>query len=193
MIDYAGANTPRNRQWPFILFLMGSGLAFGIVTLAFVLPMSNSPRIHENWMACNSRMRQIGMYMLLYANEHKGAHPDSVNSLAAYVILHNDSYALTCPGHSALPASGPTTKAAIEDFNDGGNLSFNYLGGGTTMSVSRNHVLAYEPLNNHGDGLNVLLGDGRVQYLRGSDAKAFSAQIASGVMPLFWPATQPIE
>ena len=47
-----------------------------------------------------------------------------------------------------------------------GHLSYIYLGKEmNTKTISPDTIVAYEPLSNHGDGSNVLFGDGHVEFV----------------------------
>ncbi|HEX3357256.1 MAG TPA: H-X9-DG-CTERM domain-containing protein [Tepidisphaeraceae bacterium] len=137
---------------------------------------------------CPSNLRQIGQAILLYANDHHGAYPDSVST----ILLEEEvtSQLFICPTSNDTPATGPTTQAVAANLTAGGHLSYIYLGRGWTVAMTpANAIVAYEPLSNHGgDGMNVLFGDGHVEFLSAIAAKPILANAAPGNPPVTLPS-----
>ena len=98
-----------------------------------------------------------------------------------------------CPNTNHTPAAlGPTTQATAANIHSGGHLSYIYLGKGFTSSVAPNVILAYEPLSNHyGNGMNVLFGDGHVEFIHTAEATALIAELTTGHNPPRPPTTAP--
>jgi prepilin-type processing-associated H-X9-DG protein len=48
-------------------------------------------------------------------------------------------------------------------------------------------VIACEPLSNHGDGINVLFGDGHVEFVGLPDATTILSDVTTGKLPVKWP------
>lgn len=69
-----------------------------------------------------------------------------------------------------------------------GAVSYAYLGKGLTsadLNQNPDIVLAYEPLSNHGGfGMNVLFGDGTVEWVQGARAQSILFQASSGSHPV---------
>ena len=100
-----------------------------------------------------------------------------------------DAYTFVCRATTDTPAQGPTTQAIVADLTSGGHLSYVYLGKGfNTKTVANDAVIAYEPLENHKTGLNVLVGDGRVRFLFEPEADQFLAKVRAGGSPVRWAA-----
>ncbi|HEY2589311.1 MAG TPA: H-X9-DG-CTERM domain-containing protein [Tepidisphaeraceae bacterium] len=64
-----------------------------------------------------------------------------------------------------------------------GNYPYIYRGAGLTDAVPADIVLLYEPLQNHGSGINVLHADGSVEWLDRKDAIAFLDRLRSATGP----------
>jgi prepilin-type processing-associated H-X9-DG protein len=141
---------------------------------------ANSARV-----TCASCLHQIGLAMRLYADAHGGSFPDSFTT----IMLTSDiaPAAFVCPLTDALDPSGPTSRAAADALTDGRHLSHVYAARGLTLAeVTANTVLAYEPLASHGDGMNVLFGDGRVEFLDPKTGAMLAAHVAAGESPVVW-------
>jgi prepilin-type processing-associated H-X9-DG protein len=141
-------------------------IAFFLVWAGFVLlPSVKRTGVVENRVKCANNLRQIGLAISLYAGELHGEYPDSFGTL----LLHQDIAAsvFICSETTDIPADGPTTQAIADHLMDGGHMSYIYLGRGLKNgSVPDDVVIAYEPLSNHaGQGMNVLFGDGHVEFL----------------------------
>ncbi|HVT89740.1 MAG TPA: H-X9-DG-CTERM domain-containing protein [Tepidisphaeraceae bacterium] len=108
---------------------------------------------------CASRLKSIGQMMFQYANEFGNEFPDSF----ATFLLREDctSDLFVCPSSEDMH----TPEAVIRSMMQGGRLSYVYLGAGFKQPVAPDAVLAYERLSNHVEGMNVLFGDGHVDFI----------------------------
>jgi len=132
---------------------------------------------------CASNLKQIGLAMMLYANENGGVYPNAVDQL---VTFHSEyiSDIFCCPQASDTPATGPTTQAVAANLMAGGHLSYVYLGNGFTNAASVDAVLAHETPGHHrGGGMNVLFGDLHVEFISERQAKALLAELQAGFNP----------
>jgi prepilin-type processing-associated H-X9-DG protein len=133
---------------------------------------------------CASNLHQIGLTMMLYANEHGGTYPQTMDKL-----VHLDGYDISteifcCPASYDTPAAGPTTRAVAANLMAGGHLSYVYLGNGFRDGTSVDAVLARETLGHHqGGGINVLFGDLHVEFISEPQAKALIAELQAGHNP----------
>ena len=120
--------------------------------------------------------------MALYANDHQGRYPDTMGDL-----LEEDmtTAVFICPAsNDQVAATAPTTQAAAANLLAGGHLSYIYCGKGIIGTPPANKVLAYEPLANHQNtGMNVLYGDGHVEFFRVPAATAMIAELNAGHNP----------
>jgi prepilin-type processing-associated H-X9-DG protein len=133
---------------------------------------------------CANNLHQIGLAMLLYANAHGGEYPDSLTTIARETDLNPVVY--VCPLTDAKQPPGPTSRAVADQLTDGHHLSHVYAARGLKSDVSENTVLAFEPLANHGDGMNVLFGDGRVEFVQPAEGARLAARVAAGESPVVW-------
>ena len=169
----------------FVVFLVIAAVSLiGLV----VLPSPNggrgdsSPRVK-----CASNLRQIGQAILLYGNDHQGQYPDSF----ATILLNEDitSDIFVCPDSNDTAAVGPTTQAAAANLSTPEHCSYVYIGSNfNTATVPSNAVVAYEPLSNHANtGMNVLFGDGRVEFVNSAAAGLITAKVSARAFPVTMP------
>jgi prepilin-type processing-associated H-X9-DG protein len=123
----------------------------------------------------------VGLAMLLYSNEHGGQYPACFEDLILQGELTPNF--LCCPRTNDTQATGPTTQAVAANLASGGHLSYVYAARGFSASASAETVLAYEPLANHGDGANILWGDGSVEFVDAIKAQKIISQVESGTNP----------
>ena len=181
-LDYAGpSSNPRRRTHPLtwvIASLVIPLLAYSILTMP---SLHFSPSV-ANRVKCGSNLRQIGQAIMLYANEHQGRYPDKIGDLMDQDIT---TAVFICPASNDTDAvPGPTTQASSANVHAGGHLSYIYLGKGLTGTQSATMVIAYEPLTNHANsGMNVLFGDGHVQFVGLPAATTLIAELNAGQNP----------
>jgi len=144
-----------------------AGLVLGAVGLVFFLPMSiaillpSFDRAYEtaNRVKCASNERQIGQAILLYSNDYQGQYPpDFVTLLKTENIT---------PSVFVCPSSNDTPAKSAAELLSGGHCSYVYVGQGlTAQTVSPSTVVLYERHDAHGgDGVNMLFGDGHVEFM----------------------------
>lgn len=170
-----------------------------VVVVAVCMPR---PRSYDTptrvW--CASNLKQIGQAILLYANENKGATPDSFSVALQTQDLVPDVF---------VCRSTSTEKAANNDsFLAEPDKHCDYIYVGDRLPMPNDHVPEWAVIafdrerNHHGDGVNVLFGDGHVEFLLFSGHgkptpwwDGVQAQIARGDRPILLPAsaTQPVR
>jgi prepilin-type processing-associated H-X9-DG protein len=189
-LDYEspGGESRRGVSQP-LLWLFGILAVLFLIDVLF-LPSISRPRPMSNRIKCQSNLRQIGQAIVMYANENHGAYPDSFATLLANEDITASVF--VCPESNDTDATGPTTQAFVTNLTAGGHLSYIYVGAGwTTATTPANAVVAYEPLTNHGGtGMNVLFGDGHVDWLTPAQAKAILAKAGQGKPPVIVPSGQ---
>jgi prepilin-type processing-associated H-X9-DG protein len=164
-----------------VLNVLGWGAYFALI-FAVMAPSLGRARETANRVKCASNLRQIGIAILLYANENHGHYPDSVDQL----LLTQDitSPVFVCPSSKDAAATGATTQAVATNLHTGGHLSYVYLGKGMTNDAAATTVVAYEPLSNHSNaGCNVLFGDGSVRFIAQPQAGQLIKQLEAGQNP----------
>lgn len=135
---------------------------------------------------CANNLQQIGLALFAYANANEGRLPDSLETLAMNSQL--TPVVFVCPLTDDVEVVAATSRAVAEQLTEGGHLSHVYTGGGLSMAeVTGDTILAYEPLANHGDGMNALFGDGHVKFLDARRGKVVAGRAAAGLRPVVRP------
>lgn len=123
-----------------------------------------------NRVKCASNMKQIGLALLLYSQANDGQLPDSMLELPLHVDITSDVFC--CPSSNDEPAPGRTPTEQVARLRHGRHCSYVYHGRGLTWPQPEGVPVACEPLTNHaGDGMNILFGDGRVEFLAPAEAE----------------------
>ena len=159
--------------------------------ITFLLRL-RSPRVESPRLPCASNLRQLGLGAIMYANEHHMKMPDDLQTL--FDSEEFGSSVLVCPS-SNLPSLSRATTQAADAAITSSQVSYIYLGKGLTVNAPADTVLMYEPIGDHGDGMNVLFADAHVEWLDLIEAQKLLARIAAGQNPVRYPApvmsTQP--
>ena len=162
------------------------------IVFGLLAPLLNRSPVESPRVACASNLRQIGQGIQMYANDHAGKLPDDFSTLFEAEDLSPGVF--VCPEGTVVPPSGPTTQAVIAAMKKPGAVSYIYLGKTLTsadLNQNPDIVLAYEPLSNHGgSGMNVLFGDGSVEWIQGSGAQNILTQALSAQRPVKLPQNQ---
>jgi prepilin-type processing-associated H-X9-DG protein len=132
-------------------------------------------------MKCASNLRQIGQAVQMYANENRGAFPPDFPTLLLSQELTSGLF--VCQSTDDERADGPTTAAIAAQLTAGGHLSYVYTGRGMTVHSPAGAVVAYEPLDNHRDGSNVLFADFKVKWLDAAAMKKLTGELDAGYNP----------
>jgi len=171
------------RKQAFTGLMLGSLTAI-LFVLGFVLvPALNNTENRADRIKCQSHLKIIGQSLFRYTQINKGQFPARFTQLITDCDVA--SYFFVCPHSTDQRAVGANTEQTLADFAKPGRCSYIYLGTGqTTPSVTKDFVLAYEPLENHEkEGAHFLFGNGRVEWLDAEEADRFIAQLKSGVNP----------
>ncbi|MGB7158599.1 MAG: DUF3352 domain-containing protein [Tepidisphaeraceae bacterium] len=138
---------------------------YNAMAMSVLMPSLNRARETANRVKCASNMRQIGLAILLFSNENRGKYPATLGELLKTQEITVDVF--TCPSTSLtvpanLRAGGVEARAAWVDEH----ASYAYAGAGKTNAAGAGEIVLYEHLHNHGnDGINILFGDGRVEFV----------------------------
>jgi prepilin-type processing-associated H-X9-DG protein len=167
-VDEAGLHMKSCSSFPGSELLAGDPGSIGVggsaLMISILLPSLNRAREMANRAKCASNLRQIGQGMLLYANENRGRYPDELGQLNMGVVV------FVCPSRgTSIPPDirGPTPEAKQQAAKwVDAHSDYVYLGKGLTYAIDAQTVLVYEKESNHSrDGMNMLYGDGHVEWM----------------------------
>jgi len=164
------------------------GIALGLfllATLTLGLLFLSKLRERDNRENCAFNLHQIGIALLEYADRNGGAFPPTLASLITDPHVDFRVRALVCPSTTDSPAPGATPDQQAHAIQtEPGHLSYVYAGKGLTNQATAATVLAYDNPHNHGDaGIEVLFGDGHVEFLDKARADRMKAELQSGHNP----------
>jgi prepilin-type processing-associated H-X9-DG protein len=136
------------------------GAALGV---SILLPSLNRARETANRVKCASNERQIGQGILLWANDHKGQYPPTLGDLATDGDLTPEVF--ICPsGNTALPKDYKTMAPADLAKWVNEHADYVYVGAGQNTMIGADQVVLYEKPADHTTGMNILFGDGHVEF-----------------------------
>lgn len=187
IIEYATSDRPPWYRRPLtIVQLLVLVLIFaGIVQLLVPTTIRRRQWDHEQ-SHCRSNMRQLAQMMQLYANDNRGAYPDSLDSLVHYADpLDHDLFCCSLKFvHSTPP---PTTQAFIDILKDPASGSYLYLP--PTGNPQPNEVLLVERQAAHPNPTpaNVILGDGSGRFITAAQHQKILQQIGEGKTKIILP------
>jgi prepilin-type processing-associated H-X9-DG protein len=162
---------PRRSRARYLVWAVGIVVVGGML-ISVMLPSLCRAREPANRVKCGSNLRQIGQAIGLYAQGHGGQYPPSLavllsaEDITAEVMIcasSNDEKS------AAVDTAGVVAELAAAEANSPGHkhcLSYVYVGKALTeKTATEKTIVAYEPLENHGgQGVNVLFGDGHVEF-----------------------------
>jgi prepilin-type processing-associated H-X9-DG protein len=128
-------------------------------------------------------MKQIGLGAIMYANANGGQFPDDLEAIVTSQSLAPT--VLNCPSSADKPPSNTSTQALLADMKKPGHVSYVWVGKGLTVQAAANVVILFEPTSNHrGEGMNVLFGDGHVEWTNDGEADSILDQQKRGISPI---------
>jgi prepilin-type processing-associated H-X9-DG protein len=165
-------------------------LAFVFIMLAVagILRIATLERDSINLIPCASHLNQLGLGIYLYARDHDGRFPASLEEVVLAQGLAPEL--LVCPSSADTIASAKSMPLA-QELKHPGHCSYIYLGAGRNMSdFAYQWVLAYDRPANHPEGYFVLFGDGHVEFQRASDFEKRLEETRQQLLAATQPATQ---
>jgi hypothetical protein len=140
-------------------------------------------RERQNRVYCQSNISKIGQGFQLYANDHAGQLPQRFDQLISEADLNPAVF--ICPSTDDDYAAGPTIQQILADFQKPGHCSYIYVGAGmSTSTITKDSVLAYEPVEHHeGRGAHFVFGDFGAEWRNAKEARKMIEQLKKGVNP----------
>lgn len=161
--------------FPGAELLADSGMGTAIVgqsalITSILLPSLSRSRETANRVKCASNQRQIGQAILMYANEHRGKYPDDMGTLVKTEDIVVNVFICPSSNNALPPEVGQMTLdqrvAWVTEHSD-----FVYLGKGQTTAAPADRIILYEKPGAHdADGMNMLYGDGHVEFQHTAEA-----------------------
>jgi prepilin-type processing-associated H-X9-DG protein len=140
---------------------MGSAVAAEQgLTAGVLLPSLSRARMTANMVKSGSNLRQIGQAMFLYANENKGKFPRTMGELLLTQDITIDVF-VNPQTRTRAPREKNKEEQALWVSNDS---DYEYLGAGKNEQTGANVILAHEKIRPKARGINMLFGDGHVEY-----------------------------
>jgi prepilin-type processing-associated H-X9-DG protein len=131
---------------------------------SILLPSLNRARETANRVKCASNMRQIGMACLLYANDNKGKYPPDMGTMLKTQDIVADVFLCPSSGNQ-IPNDLRGANVDVLAAWVNANASYVYVGAGLKNDAPAETVVLYEKKEDHDeDGMNILYGDGHVEW-----------------------------
>jgi len=134
-----------------ILGYIGSLFIFGI---ALLLPVLARARMQAQTVTCMNNLRQVGLAVRMWSNEHKETLPPDLLSISNQL---GSTKILVCPGDKSRIQA-----ASWSEFDPLENLTYEYLAPNAKVADVESQPIMQCPI--HG---NMAFGDGSVQRTRG--------------------------
>src|SRR5688500_4541363 len=167
--DNAGLHFKSASPFPGAEIVMSQGgvvMAAPALMAGVAMPAVARAREQAQRVQSMSNLRQIGMGMMLYANENKGKFPPDLGTVSQMdvppVIFVSPKSGKTVPPN-VMQGNPEQKKAWINQ-----NADYVYVGAGRGVAApnTADTIVAYEkPEVNHGQGTNVLFADGHVEWM----------------------------
>ncbi|HEY2586912.1 MAG TPA: H-X9-DG-CTERM domain-containing protein [Tepidisphaeraceae bacterium] len=136
--------------------------------ISLLLPSLNRAREQANRVKSASNLRQIGLGAMMYANENQGQFPADLATMVKKEDLGPSVFIDPRSGTAPPPPGNVDAMAQwVEEHSD-----YVWLGKGKNANkVTPETVLAHEKLEGNTEGINVLFGDGHVEFMNIPEAQ----------------------
>lgn len=177
----------RNDFWfqvVLVLILVG----FGVWGVIWVRKTVWDGQESDRRATCASRLSQIGKALVIYSNENNGQLPPDFATLMRDQPVVMDVF--VCPSSRGKSAKwSDDIQFRRTALSNPRHNSFIYCGEGLAFEnykIDSEIVLAFERPSNHEVGLNILLGDGHVEFVSASseNVQKMFKDAESGVRPV---------
>lgn len=184
-------NSPVDRNRGRTALIVGVIDAMLLLLVALILPTTGRPREGANRIRCASNLKQIGLCLQTYSQANGNRYPPTLDEVLVECDITSEVFC--CPSGNADRAIRPTTQALLQDFHKPGHNSYVYVAGNQPDRTSTDtYVLAYEqPANHANKGMNILYGDGHVDWVAQAEAARVISELQAGFNPPRPPATRP--
>ena len=194
VIDYRTPPVdPRGKTSPakVVAWTIGAMLG-GLLILSCIIPFLGRAGPRAKKVKCASNLRSIGQVIAMYQYDHR-VWPQTFGEILIDGDLEAEVF--TCPQGDARRASVPTTQAAALSLANPQHCSYIYFPPPPgAKTVSPNWIFAIERMENHSrTGINVLFGDGHVEWLDKKAAEFIISELNAGRNPPRWPTTRPAK
>jgi prepilin-type processing-associated H-X9-DG protein len=140
-----------------------------VVVIILVLPNIHRTGGHGSRIACANNLKQVGIGIKLYADEHDDVYPQKFSEIIQYVSRHAAIFVCAESGNK------PESIETVDEWTD-----YVYILGFSTTSAP-NAILAYcDPKNHNGEGGNILFVDGNIEWFnskKSDDRSSFGDMI----------------
>ena len=168
----------RNLIW--IVGVIAAGISLSWLAMPRVTACGENP----TRVMCASNLKQIGQALLIYANENQGAFAPDFATLLVTTDLMGEAF--VCSNSGDKPTHDRELKRVRVQFASRGHNSYAYAPPPTKWSeLDPNDAIAFERNSHYANdaGMNVLFGDGHVEYLAGEPVFSILDQCAKGTRP----------
>jgi len=126
-----------------------------------VLPAIMRARMEAIRMSGGNNLREVGQALMLYTNDNKGKFPATPGELLLTQDLTAEVF--TTPGSGTTVPAGKNKDELAQWVNE--SSDFVYLGAGRKSPVDAAVILMHDKMRPGIFGINVLFGDGRVEFI----------------------------
>jgi len=154
-----------------LLSLNNEQLPLVAMSMSVIMPSFNKAREQANRVKSASNMRQIGLAMMIYADENRGKFPPDLGTLITTQEIGMEVF-VNPSGNTQMPqlSGGPADTQTIVNWVNG-ESDYVYLAAGLSNVIGPDVVVLHDKDGAHGgEGRNLLFGDGHVEFHRKDSA-----------------------